>query len=313
MKRLIYVSIVTLFASAILVSGVFADTPITNPLKWSQPPVWNEDGTINGWDVRSLYPGTLQAVDDWECKNDLPVTDIHWWGSYPGWTGQTPPPVRPTGFHFTMYKDVPVGPNNPYEYSHPGELIWEYQAHAYDEVFVGWDKHPYDPDHVEAAFQYYVDLPAANWFWQGDFAEAGTTITVTPHISEGEHIKLEYSITLNTFTGDGAGGIPPPRQTDEVQSEITIPDGHTLIVGGLSRSSKSQTNTGIPFIEKLPWGRYLGGTESRSRDSSTLFVFLKPIILRDDRFEDLKFLSERDMKKSLLPPDMPRSSPLLMK
>ena len=175
MKRLIYVSIVTLFASAILVSGVFADTPITNPLKWSQPPVWNEDGTINGWDVRSLYPGTLQAVDDWECKNDLPVTDIHWWGSYPGWTGQTPPPVRPTGFHFTMYKDVPVGPNNPYEYSHPGELIWEYQAHAYDEVFVGWDKHPYDPDHVEDAFQYYVDLPAANWFWQGDFAEAGTT------------------------------------------------------------------------------------------------------------------------------------------
>lgn len=145
------------------------------------------------------------------------------------------------------------------------------------------------------------------------FAEAGTTITVTPHISEGDHIKLEYSITLNTFTGAGSDGIPPPRQTDEVQSEITIPDGHTLIVGGLSRSSKSQTNTGIPFIEKLPLGRYLGGTETRARDTSTLFVFIKPIVLRDDRFEDLKFLSKRDMKGALLPPDMPKSRPLLMK
>ena len=46
MKRLIYVSIVTLFTCAILVSGLFADTPTNIPLKWSQPPVRNADDTI---------------------------------------------------------------------------------------------------------------------------------------------------------------------------------------------------------------------------------------------------------------------------
>ena len=73
-----------------------------------------------------------------------------------------------------MYADVPVGPNNPLPYSHPGDLIWEYQAHEYEEVFVGWDVDPYTGV-TDAAFHYLVFPPAANWFWQGDFAEPGTT------------------------------------------------------------------------------------------------------------------------------------------
>lgn len=55
----------------------------------------------------------------------------------------------------------------------------------------------------------------------GGFVEAGTTISVTPHISQGDHLSLEYSITLNSFSGTGSGGIPPARQTNSVESEVT--------------------------------------------------------------------------------------------
>lgn len=144
------------------------------------------------------------------------------------------------------------------------------------------------------------------------FAEAGTTITVTPRIGEGDEIELEYQITLNTFTGGGGDGVPPPRQTDELRSEITIPDGHTLIVGGLNRSTNSQDNTGIPFLEKLPLGRYLAGSETRNSDCSSLFVFIRPVILRDDKFADLKFLSEQDRRKAAIPSDLPYSEPVLI-
>lgn len=36
------------------------------------------------------------------------------------------------------------------------------------------------------------------------FAEAGTTINVMPTISDDDYLQLDYTVTLNTFTGDGA-------------------------------------------------------------------------------------------------------------
>jgi hypothetical protein len=39
------------------------------------------------------------------------------------------------------------------------------------------------------------------------FAKAGTSITVTPTISQGKHVNLDYVVTLNSFTGTGSTGI----------------------------------------------------------------------------------------------------------
>ncbi|GAG24942.1 unnamed protein product, partial [marine sediment metagenome] len=69
----------------------------------------------------------------------------------------------------------------------------------------------------------------------GGYASAGTTISVTPHISQDDYLQLEYSITLNSFSGSGGGNLPPPRQTNALNSQITIPDGYAIVVGGLTR------------------------------------------------------------------------------
>jgi general secretion pathway protein D len=145
------------------------------------------------------------------------------------------------------------------------------------------------------------------------FAEAGTTIQVTPHIAEGDHLQLEFNVSVNDFTGEGAAGVPPPRQTDEVTSEVTIPDGHTVIVGGLRRTRRSSTYSGLPIIEGIPVLRLIGGRDVRTSENEMLFVFLKPIILRDDKFKDLKTISEQDRQEACIPADLPQSSPLLFR
>lgn len=79
-------------------------------VKYSQPVVEidNPDGLplINGWDevsvldwltgnnlpfAQNLYDPPRIMADDWECKDERPVTDIHWWGSFLGWTQPTMP------------------------------------------------------------------------------------------------------------------------------------------------------------------------------------------------------------------------------
>ena len=144
------------------------------------------------------------------------------------------------------------------------------------------------------------------------FAQAGTTITVTPRISDNDNIQLDFAITLNTFTSTGGDGVPP-RQTDEIRSQVTIPDGYTVIVGGLNRTANSWTFTSMPGIEKIPLLRYLGGNEVKDRSTSSMFIFLKPVILRDDKHKDLRFLSRRDINCAGVCPDFPKSEPIWIK
>jgi general secretion pathway protein D len=144
------------------------------------------------------------------------------------------------------------------------------------------------------------------------FAEAGTSIEVTPRISDDDHLQLDYVISLNNFTGSGGQGVPPPRQTDEVASTVTIPDGYTVIVGGLNRQNNSDEYDGIPLLDRIPVVKNILGATSKANSQTTLFVFLKPTILRDDKFRDLKFLSDRDLGGSCSVGNLLPSRPLFV-
>ncbi len=133
-------------------------------------------------DVNSMYninePEEERLVaDDWLCLRRTPVTAISWWGSYIGYgyeaCSQGPfmtLPVKPDYFQLNIWTDVAAGEDPCVSYSHPGEIIWKYKAYDYDEVFVGYDKHPQGEPN-EPVFRYSVGLPDANWFRQPNYNE----------------------------------------------------------------------------------------------------------------------------------------------
>ena len=144
----------------------------------------------------------------------------------------------------------------------------------------------------------------------GGLAQAGTTISVEPHISESDYMQLSYSIELSNFTGNGSAGLPPPSQKNSIDSTVTIPDGNTIVVGGLRVKNFREAKDTIPFIGKIPVVELLFGTRSTAKQDVTLFVFIRPVILRDDRFGDLKFLSEKAMRDVDVSGQYPKSSPI---
>ncbi len=147
----------------------------------------------------------------------------------------------------------------------------------------------------------------------GGFAEAGTTIAVTPQIGEGNNLNLDFDIIVSDFTAAASADLPPPRTLNQVKSTVSIPDGHTVIVGGLTRKSSSRTQRGIPFVENIPVFRLISGNLSNDNDVQNIYVFVKPIILRDDKFRDLRHLSEIERRKACIPDDLPKSCPILIK
>ncbi|MHC4501193.1 MAG: DUF7901 domain-containing protein, partial [Planctomycetota bacterium] len=120
------------------------------------------------------YGLRAQAADDWRCDRNTPVTAAVWWGSYIGYQYQAcqdplmAAPVQPDAFLLSIWTDVAAGADPCYPFSHPGEKIWEYRADDYDEVLVGYDKHPEDPNRlgIEPVFRYSVRLPDDDWFLQ---------------------------------------------------------------------------------------------------------------------------------------------------
>jgi len=146
-----------------------------NFIKWSQPPVVlaEEPGMIIGWDERSLYWQHPIMADDWKCSDKRPITDIHWWGSFIGWTQPTLPPVLPTAFHIGIWTDVPKGADPQHPFSHPGKLIWENYCTNWVWNFAGFDKDPQGrPERVnEACFQFNQLLSQDEWFYQEPMAD----------------------------------------------------------------------------------------------------------------------------------------------
>ena len=146
-------------------------TPNTKPykgnyVKYQQKPLEMANGMIYGWDEVSRYDQTIRPImaDDWICKDDRPVTDIHWWGSFKGWTQPNLPPVLPRAFHIGIWTDVPAGPNN--QFSHPGQLVWENVCDSWVWNFAGYDKDPRSIEINEACFQFNQLLSQNEWFHQ---------------------------------------------------------------------------------------------------------------------------------------------------
>ena len=142
------------------------------------------------------------------------------------------------------------------------------------------------------------------------YSSAGTSIIVKPQISEGEHLKLEYEITLSSFDDNRTETLPPSRQRNTLTSEVTIPDGDTIVVGGLSRDSKADAVDRVPGLGQIPVLEYLFSSRSTRKRKSTLFVFMRAVILRDDKFQDLKVISAAAAARAGLCGAYPVSQPL---
>ena len=153
----------------------------------------------------------------------------------------------------------------------------------------------------------------------GGNQQAGTIITVTPHINEDDHLQLEFDVEFSSFEGeqistggDNPGLLPPQRKIDRVGSVVTIPDGKTVVVGGLKRGSASEAFSGVPWIEKIPVLRELTSKTSAEDKCTSFFLFIRPKILRDSQFRDLQYLSGNDIREMEIPANDPVSRPMLI-
>ncbi|MBY0111811.1 MAG: hypothetical protein K2Y21_03240 [Phycisphaerales bacterium] len=148
----------------------------------------------------------------------------------------------------------------------------------------------------------------------GGTQDAGTTVSVTPQIAEADQLLLQYSIALSSFVGaPPSNGLPPARQQNTVSSKATIPDGFTVVVGGIELQSDGKNTSQVPGVGDVP----ILGELFKQRDSSVgrsrFYVFIRATVLRDQQLNDLKHLSGRTGRAAGVQDGFPEMTPRIVR
>jgi type II secretory pathway component GspD/PulD (secretin) len=148
----------------------------------------------------------------------------------------------------------------------------------------------------------------------GGTQDAGTTITVKPQISEGDHLLIDYDVSVSAFVGEATSpSLPPPRQQNKIQSSVTIPDGYTIVVGGLQIDSQTSGSSQLPWLADIPLLGWLFRSTTENTTHSKLFVFLRADVMRGESFEFLKYLSDDARRDGEIEDDGPTVEPRMVR
>jgi type II secretory pathway component GspD/PulD (secretin) len=131
----------------------------------------------------------------------------------------------------------------------------------------------------------------------GGFVEAGTQFAITPHISDHGYLRVEYQITLNAFTEKADPTLPPPRNTSTIQSEATVPDGSTIVVGGIQSSIESESIDKVPLLGDIPILGWAFKNTVVRKEYRTTYLFITPAVMKSEGFDDLIDISEKTLGK----------------
>ena len=125
----------------------------------------------------------------------------------------------------------------------------------------------------------------ANPFQTIQRKDVGITLTVTPHINEGDSVKLEIHQEVSSLAPPVSGASDLVTNKREVQTTVLIKDDAVLVLGGLISDSAKDNNQSVPGLGRIPLLGNLFRYRSNDHQKQNLMVFLHPRILRDAESE----------------------------
>jgi type II secretory pathway component GspD/PulD (secretin) len=81
----------------------------------------------------------------------------------------------------------------------------------------------------------------------------------------------------------------------QVQTTVAVPDGGTVLMGGLKRLSEARNEYGPPVLSKIPYLNRLFKNTSYGRDAESLLIMVTPRIIIQEEEEEKQTGIRRDI------------------
>jgi len=123
---------------------------------------------------------------------------------------------------------------------------------------------------------------ASNPFTTVERKDVGITLKVTPHINEGNFLRLKVEQESSELAAAPAGISTSDVITNKrsVKSTILADDGQIIVLGGLIKDNVKTQISKVPVLGSIPLiGRLFSSTREVT-EKTNLMVFLRPTLLR---------------------------------
>ncbi|MES2445507.1 MAG: type II secretion system secretin GspD [Pseudomonadota bacterium] len=148
--------------------------------------------------------------------------------------------------------------------------------------------------------------------------DVGITLRIIPRINAGEVVRLEVSQEASSIaTGLSVEASDLITNTRTINTTVLADNGQTIVLGGLVSDDYLESKRQVPILGDIPIVGELFKSRRESRAKRTLFIFLRPTIIRDsadakavtdDKYGRLRAdeLDNRRGSSLLLKPPAPR-------
>ncbi|MCA9056562.1 MAG: type II and III secretion system protein, partial [Planctomycetaceae bacterium] len=126
---------------------------------------------------------------------------------------------------------------------------------------------------------------------QVNYDDAGIILTVQPRISPEGQIVMVVAAEKSAYTNTGvaiytdtAGNTftSPTKNVTTASTTVKIPDGQTVVVGGMITKSDTTIERKVPWLGDIPIVKSLFRYDSHTEKRTELLIFLTPRIVHGD-------------------------------
>ena len=142
----------------------------------------------------------------------------------------------------------------------------------------------------ETEIPYFAATISYNQFGQrtvdytSEFVEVVSELWVVPQINPDDSVRMQLSPQLQDQVGtvEGPNGERIPIITTQyVETMVRVPDGETVVLGGVVRKDESQNIRSTPLLSDIPIIGKLFQSRRKEITSTELLIFVTPRIIRD--------------------------------
>ncbi len=139
----------------------------------------------------------------------------------------------------------------------------------------------------EATIEQGVEIPFQQSSSSGattiSFKKAVLSLTVTPQITPDNKIIMDLKVHKDSvgeiISTGGLGGTVPSIDTRNIETQVLVADGQTVVLGGIYETERRETITKVPFLGDLPFAGFLFRSTKRVDEKAELLIFVTPRIL----------------------------------
>lgn len=113
------------------------------------------------------------------------------------------------------------------------------------------------------------------------FKKAVLSLKVTPQITPDDRIIMDLVVTKDRPNfAESVLGVPP-IETNNVETQVLVENGETVVLGGVYENSTEQNTERVPFFGDLPVVGVLFRNNLETSDKQELLIFVTPKLLKE--------------------------------